>query len=101
VGPQAIYVVGRDDDDESVAAGSDISDAASWETVNDDEMEVLEDSKEDVNRENSSDVTSEAEENGEKDFDRTTALSVPLAALRFVTRLASGIFSRGQKNLDP
>jgi ubiquitin-conjugating enzyme E2 O len=39
-------VVGRDDDDESVAAGSDISDAASWETVNDDEMEVLEDSKE-------------------------------------------------------
>jgi ubiquitin-conjugating enzyme E2 O len=55
----------------------------------------------DVNRENSSDVTSEAEENGEEEFGRTTALSVPLAALRFVTRLASGIFSRGQKNLDP
>ncbi|KAG5042014.1 hypothetical protein JHK87_005929 [Glycine soja] len=45
VGPQAIYVVGRDDD-ESIAAGSEISDAASWETVNDDEMEVLEDSRE-------------------------------------------------------
>jgi ubiquitin-conjugating enzyme E2 O len=38
-------VVSRNYDD-SDAAGSDISDAASWETVNDDEMEVLEDSKE-------------------------------------------------------
>lgn len=36
VGPQAIYVVGRDDD-ESIAGGSDASDdAASWETVEDD-----------------------------------------------------------------
>ncbi|RHN82558.1 putative aminoacyltransferase, E1 ubiquitin-activating enzyme [Medicago truncatula] len=98
VGPQAIYVVGRDDDAESLAAGSDISDAATWETVDDDEMEVQEDSREDVNRENSSNV---AEENGEKDSGRAAALSVPLAAIRFVTRLASGIFSRGQKNLDP
>lgn len=40
-------MVGRDDDDESIiAAGSEISDVASWETVNDDEMEVLEDSRE-------------------------------------------------------
>ncbi|KAG4398118.1 hypothetical protein AAZX31_10G267500 [Glycine max] len=100
VGPQAIYVVGRDDDDESIAAGSEISDAASWETVNDDEMEVLEDSREDIERENSSSVTSEAEESGENDFGRTAALSVPLAAFRFVTRLASGIFSRGSRNLD-
>ncbi|MCI23843.1 putative ubiquitin-conjugating enzyme E2 23-like, partial [Trifolium medium] len=50
VGPQAIYVVDgefqRDDCDEPVATGSDISDAASWETVNNDEMEVLEDSNE-------------------------------------------------------
>lgn len=52
----------------------------------------------DVDRDNSSNVTSEADEN---DFGRTAALSVPLAAFRFVTRLASGIFSRGQKNLDP
>lgn len=55
----------------------------------------------DVNRENSSNVTYEAEENGEKGSGRAAALSVPLAAIRFVTRLASGIFSRGQKNLDP
>jgi ubiquitin-conjugating enzyme E2 O len=38
-------LVGRDDD-ELVAVGSNIRDAASWETVNDDEMEVLEGSKE-------------------------------------------------------
>lgn len=101
VGPQAIYVVGRDDDDESLAAGSDLSDAASWETVNDDEMEVLEDSREDIKRENASNVTSEAEEDVENDIGRTTALSVPLAAIRFVTRLATGIFSRAQKNIDP
>ncbi|RDX72835.1 putative ubiquitin-conjugating enzyme E2 23, partial [Mucuna pruriens] len=101
VGPQAIYVVGRDDDDESIAAGSEISDAASWETVNDDEMEVLEDSREDIERENSSSVTSETEESGENDFGRAAALSVPLAAFRFVTKLASGLFSRAPRNLDP
>lgn len=36
-----MYVVGRDDD-ESIVGGSDISDdAASWETVEDDEMDAL------------------------------------------------------------
>lgn len=54
----------------------------------------------DIERENSSSVTSEAEESGENDFGRAAALSVPLAAFRFVTRLASGIFSRGSRNLD-
>jgi len=54
----------------------------------------------DIERENSSSVTSETEESGENDFGRAAALSVPLAAFRFVTRLASGIFSRGPKNLD-
>ncbi|KAL2323997.1 hypothetical protein Fmac_023055 [Flemingia macrophylla] len=101
VGPQAIYVVGRDDDDESIAAGSEISDAASWETVNDDVMEVLEDSREDIERENSSSVASEVEESGENNFGRASAFSVPLAAFRLVTRLASEIFSRGQRNVDP
>lgn len=48
VGPQAIYVVGRDDDDESIAAGSEVSNgAASWETVDDDdEMDSVENAKE-------------------------------------------------------
>ena len=54
----------------------------------------------DIERENSSNVTSEAEESGENDSGTAAALSVPLAAFRFVTRLASGIFSRGQRNLD-
>lgn len=43
VGPQAVFVVGRDDDDESISGGSEVSDdAASWETVCDDEMDALE-----------------------------------------------------------
>lgn len=48
VGPQAIYVVDRDDDAESIAAGSEISDddAASWETVQDDDMDALENAEE-------------------------------------------------------
>lgn len=46
-------------------------------------------------------MNSEAEESGEDNSGRNPALAVPLAALRFVTRLASGIFARGQKNLDP
>lgn len=54
-----------------------------------------------IERENSSSITSEAEESGENDFGRAAALSVPLAAFRFVTRLATGIFSRGQRNIDP
>ncbi|KAL5561223.1 hypothetical protein UlMin_030970 [Ulmus minor] len=102
VGPQAIYVVGRDDDDDSVAAGSEVSDdAASWETVNDDEMDGLENTEEDGELQNVVlDMLSEAEEREENNSGRNPALSVPMAAFRFVTRLASGIFSRGQKNSE-
>lgn len=46
-------------------------------------------------------MISEAEEGRENDSGRNPAFSVPLAALRFVTRLATGIFSRGQKSSDP
>lgn len=60
----------------------------------------MQDFMQDVNRENSSNFISEADEDGERDLSRTAALSVPLAAIRFVTRLASGIFSRGQRSLD-
>ena len=48
-----------------------------------------------------SDVFSEAEEVRDNNSSRNPALAVPLAAFRFVTRLASGIFSRGQKNSEP
>ncbi|KAL3539101.1 hypothetical protein ACH5RR_002467 [Cinchona calisaya] len=100
VGPQAIYVVGRDDD-ESVAGGSEISDdAASWETVEDDEMESHENSNEDIGTQSATDISIENED-GSENSGRSGALSIPLAALGFVTRLASGIFSRGQKHTDP
>lgn len=42
VGPQAIYVVGRDDD-ETIAAESYGSDAASWETVDDEIVGTVKD----------------------------------------------------------
>ena len=46
------------------------------------------------------DINSDLEESGENSG-KNSAFSVPLAALRYVTKLATGIFSRGQKNLDP
>ncbi|XP_022146135.1 probable ubiquitin-conjugating enzyme E2 23 isoform X2 [Momordica charantia] len=101
VGPQAIYVVGRDDDDESIAAGSEVSNgAASWETVDDDdEMDSVENAKEDIELQDTG-VNSEEEESEQNSSGSNLALSVPLAALRFVTRLAAGIFSRGPRNSD-
>ncbi|XVF67955.1 hypothetical protein PTKIN_Ptkin10aG0163600 [Pterospermum kingtungense] len=102
VGPQAVYVVGRDDDDESIADGSELSDgAASWETVNDDEMNALNDAQEDMEPENASSIISEVEEGMENNSGRNAALSLPLAAFDFVTRLASGLFSGRRKTVDP
>ncbi|XVE67178.1 hypothetical protein DITRI_Ditri08aG0139700 [Diplodiscus trichospermus] len=102
VGPQAIYVVGRDDD-ESIAAGSEVSDdAASWETVNDaDEMDALENVQEDLEPQNASRIISEVDEGMEHNSGRNGALSLPLAAFDFVTRLASGLFSGRRKTVDP
>ncbi|WCJ39907.1 ubiquitin-conjugating enzyme 23 [Euphorbia peplus] len=103
VGPQAIFVVGRDDDEmDSVGGGSEVSDdAASWETMNDDEMDSLENVQEEVGLRNATSVNSQSDENMENNSSgRSPALSLPLAALDFVTRLATGIFSRGRKNLD-
>ncbi|XP_010530924.1 PREDICTED: probable ubiquitin-conjugating enzyme E2 23 [Tarenaya hassleriana] len=96
VGPQAIYVVGRDDDDESIAAGSEVSDAASWETV-DEEIGAPDDAQEELGMGSSIEITSDAEISGENDPGKNGALALPLAAIEFVTRLASGIFSRGRK----
>jgi ubiquitin-conjugating enzyme E2 O len=96
VGPQAIYVVGRDDEDDSVG-GSDISDdAASWETLEDDEINKLENAEEGVELQNS-----EAEYNPSVGENDGRALSIPMAAIGFMTRLASGIFTKNRKNLDP
>ncbi|KAJ6839040.1 putative ubiquitin-conjugating enzyme E2 23 [Iris pallida] len=100
VGPQAIFVVDRDDDDSS-HGGSEVSDAgASWETVDENETE-----KEDQ-------IPSPSDNNSDMESTRTVPvedskiirsgpLSVPLAALDYVTRLAIGLlFSRGSKQQD-
>ncbi|KAI3960632.1 hypothetical protein MKX01_003806 [Papaver californicum] len=105
VGPQAIYVVGRDDDEESIGAGSEGSDdgAASWETVQEDEMDPLENAEEEapqlnVHTNGEEETLVHSEENSSS---RNGPLSLPLAALDFVTRLAVGIFSRGKRQVDP
>lgn len=93
VGPHEIYVVGREDDGGSLDDGTG-SDAASWETVDDNEMDVPDDSANDDSQniaENSIQM-----ENGS--FDSQEASSVasgPLsAAFGFVTRIASELFAR-------
>lgn len=102
VGPQAIYVVGRDDDD-SITAGSDISnEAASWETVDDDEMDTLDEVNEEPEQQDVAGTTPKSEDSttsGDNPV-RNGPLSIPLAALGFVTRIASGIFSRGRKDQE-
>ncbi|CAL1398049.1 unnamed protein product [Linum trigynum] len=106
VGPQAVFVVGRDDDDESVAVGSEVSDdGASWETVNDDEdddgMDALENFEEEERLQNATNINSDVDENMENsNAVRSPAVSLSLAAFGFVTRLATGIFSRGRKSSD-
>ncbi|XP_021753051.1 probable ubiquitin-conjugating enzyme E2 23 isoform X2 [Chenopodium quinoa] len=98
VGPQAVYVVGRDDD-ESIGAGSEISDdAASWETVEDDEKDALDNSEKEPTPEGNPDaghdivVAEQSSGNG--------PLTFPLAAIEYVTRFASNMFSRGRSDGD-
>ncbi|KAF2322710.1 hypothetical protein GH714_029279 [Hevea brasiliensis] len=90
VGPQTIFVVGQDDDDDvSVTTGHEVSyDAASRETVDDDdEMDALENAQEEIELQNDANVNSEAEESVENNNSgRKPAPSFPLAALDFVTR---------------
>ncbi|KAL2937056.1 putative ubiquitin-conjugating enzyme E2 23 [Bienertia sinuspersici] len=102
VGPQAVYVVGRDDDD-SIVAGSEISDdAASWETVEDDEMDALDNTEKELPSEGT-EVHPDAGEDivvTEHDSGNNGPLAFPLAAIGFVTRFASGIFSRDNTSED-
>ncbi|CAM8906868.1 unnamed protein product [Rhodiola kirilowii] len=92
VGPQSIYVVGREGDDDSVG-GSEVSGAASWETLIDDESVPLPNFKEEDEIESSSNMMTDTDNSG-----MNGALSFPLAALGYVTRLATGIFARGWNN---
>lgn len=104
VGPQAVYVVGRDDDEESIDGGSEVGDddAASWETVEEHERDALENAEEEADAAGSDSEMAKgtsvhSEENNPT---RNGPLSIPLAALGFVTRLATGLFNRGRKQFD-
>ncbi|KAK4477239.1 hypothetical protein RD792_016453 [Penstemon davidsonii] len=101
VGPQAIYVVGRDDD-ESIAGSDASDDAASWETVEDDNIDTVDNAIEENRTDSANDIRPEIEDSNmvEENSGMNGALSIPFAAFGFMTRLASGIFSRGRKNSD-
>ncbi|KAL9265212.1 putative ubiquitin-conjugating enzyme E2 23 [Drosera capensis] len=100
VGPQAIYVVGRDDDDDAtVMLGSDRSDdGASWETVEDDDMNTLGISEKELELPDNSNSNPDGESNAGGDHaGRNGSLSIPMATIGFVAKLATGIFSIGRK----
>nr|GLL23585.1 probable ubiquitin-conjugating enzyme E2 23 isoform X1 [Ipomoea trifida] len=100
VGPQAIYVVGRDDDESMAASGSDISDdAASWETVEDDELNNTENPKEDLGAQSATDISIETD-GSLMDMENSGVNGALATAFGFVSRLASGIFSRERKKTD-
>ncbi|KAF9618492.1 hypothetical protein IFM89_001893 [Coptis chinensis] len=106
VGPQAIYVVGRDDDEESLGSGSEIGDddAASWETFNEDEFNAVVNAEEEASSQNSNSVITGEEttpDSEEINVSHNGPLSFPLAALGFVTRLATGFLSLRRKQIDP
>ncbi|ONK64403.1 uncharacterized protein A4U43_C07F25490 [Asparagus officinalis] len=106
VGPQAIYVVDRDDDGDSFGGGSEVSDdGASWETVDENDMNTLVDSEKEADLSNNTDNVPDVENSNpspqeDGNLGRNGALSVPLAALGFVTRFATGLFSLGRKQSD-
>ncbi|KAJ3690378.1 hypothetical protein LUZ61_019542 [Rhynchospora tenuis] len=103
VGPNEVYVVGRDDE-ESFDGDSD--GGASWETVDDTEMDTLDNTVEreqnsaHINAENASekenDNASHCQDENNASQARAGPLSVPLAAIGYVTRFATGLFSRGK-----
>ncbi|KAL3843351.1 hypothetical protein ACJIZ3_000754 [Penstemon smallii] len=101
VGPQAIYVVDRDDDESIEAASNANDDAASWETVEDDKMEAV--APQEHGTENGSYIRPEIESsNMVAEISGTNdSLLLPFAALGFMTRLASEIFSTGLNHSDP
>uniref|UniRef100_A0A7N0UQ17 E2 ubiquitin-conjugating enzyme n=1 Tax=Kalanchoe fedtschenkoi TaxID=63787 RepID=A0A7N0UQ17_KALFE len=80
VGPQSIYVVGRDEDDDSVGGSEEDETESATVIITDGEERATEwDDNSGING----------------------ALSFPLAALGYVTRLATGIFTRGWNSSVP
>ncbi|KAK9690733.1 hypothetical protein RND81_09G150400 [Saponaria officinalis] len=96
VGPQAVYVVGRDDD--SIIGGSDVSDAASWETLEDNEMDVAGNTQ----KEQTAEGTENNLEAGEDAAvgGNNSGSNGPLGFAFEMIRMASGIFSRGLSHGD-
>eukprot|EP01018_Ginkgo_biloba_P018614 Gb_29475 [translate_table: standard] len=119
VGPQAIFVVGRDEDEGSIQSSleeDDEDDAASWETVDSNGMDALE---KDEQHEHLEEVTErmDCQPATDSDHDVTEtknavhpeenllqktegSLSIPRAAFGFVARLATGLLGfRGSRRL--
>ncbi|XP_042448509.1 probable ubiquitin-conjugating enzyme E2 23 isoform X2 [Zingiber officinale] len=98
VGPQEIYVVGRDDDEVS-------DDGASWETVDENEVDVLDSNEKETDSQNpskspvqkeKSTATSQEDNTG----GRSGPLAVSLAAFDYVTKFATGLLFQAKKQLD-
>ncbi|KAF8780040.1 hypothetical protein HU200_002008 [Digitaria exilis] len=99
VGPHEIYVVGREDDGASLEDGT-VSDGASWETVDDNEMDLLDDSAKDDSQ-NIHENAIERENGSFSSQDGSSVATGPLSvAFGFMTRLASDLFARGRRHLD-
>ncbi|XP_057848632.2 probable ubiquitin-conjugating enzyme E2 23, partial [Cryptomeria japonica] len=112
VGPQSIFVVGRDDDMESTQSSfdeNDNDDAASWETVDDNMMATFDADEQQLEQsvepamDQATDAAHASNENLHKISDTNTSV---LRAFGFVARLATGFLGfRGSKNssdtLDP
>lgn len=112
VGPQTIFVVGREDDMESSQSSfhdgdEDGDDAASWETVDDNTRDAFEADKEVVE-----DIPNPISTDGNHDMETLPSvenlndcsnggMSIPRAAFGFVARLATGLLGfRGSKSLS-
>ncbi|TKW13187.2 hypothetical protein SEVIR_5G083900v4 [Setaria viridis] len=99
VGPHEIYVVGREDDGASLDDGT-ASDGASWETVDDNEMDLLDNSAKDDSQ-NVPENSIERENGSFSSQDGSSVATGPLSvAFGFMTRLASDLFARGRRHLD-
>ncbi|KAL7596409.1 hypothetical protein Lser_V15G28746 [Lactuca serriola] len=98
VGPQAIYVVGRDDDDDSAGGGSEVSDdAASWEIMEgeDNEMENLQKALQDLQMQNGPEISVDTDKKTAESIQTNGALSIPLVALGFMTRMSQLVSYQG------
>uniref|UniRef100_A0ACD5VJG4 Uncharacterized protein n=1 Tax=Avena sativa TaxID=4498 RepID=A0ACD5VJG4_AVESA len=99
VGPHEIYVVGREDDGASLDDGIG-SDAASWETVDDNEMDVPDDSANDDSQNIAENIIQMENGSFDSQEESSVASGTLSAAFGFVTRIASELFARGKKHLD-